>query len=248
MLNNRVSNTHSETFPATTDIMRKGINKENKRFPVFFDVFLHQFEPRQAVFLLDRTLSIIYLNKNANKLVTKSDGLTRKKKLLVLEDNSAHLMLESTVQQLTQRLNKPASLNSFLAMRPFKNLPLYIRVSSLKRPINRTDDVSYVTVQVEEPEYSIQSPGDYLVQHYNLTQREVDVANKIFGGLNAKGIAQTLNLTHETVRQYIKTILKKTGNKNQLALIRLMHYLARPIISTQEVTLTKLDYANSKSI
>lgn len=248
MLNNRVMNTQSETVSASSKVLYNQKNFEKKNLPVFLKVSLHQFESRQAVFMLNSALRIIYLNKNANTLVAKSDGLTRKKKQFVLEDRSAHLMLESMVQLQTEQLNQPVSSNSFVAMRPSKNLPLYIRVSPLKSLNGHSSDCSYVIVQIEEPEYSIQSPDDYLMQHYSLTQREVDVASKIFDGLNAKNIAQTLNLTHGTVRQYIKAILKKTGNKNQLALVRLMYFLSRPQIRTQEVTLTQLEYANSKSI
>jgi DNA-binding CsgD family transcriptional regulator len=248
ILSNRVKNAQFEAVAAYPSAILEASNTEKKTLPVCLNVFLYQFESRQAVFMLDNTLSIVYLNENANNLIAKSDGLTKRKQQLVLEDHSAHVKFESITQMLTKNLNQSAFSNSLIAMRPSDNLPLYIRVSPVKGSNSQAIDCHHVIVQVEEPECSFQSPRDYLVRHYNLTQREVDVANKIFDGLNAKAIAQTLHLTHETVRQYIKTILKKTGNKKQLELVRLMYFLARPQFQAQEITLTKFGYDRTSAI
>ena len=64
---------------------------------------------------------------------------------------------------------------------------------------------------------------------YNLTGAESDTCRLIAEGLGTDDIADTQNLTRETVRTYVKRILEKTGTKNRAQLVRLALTVNLPI-------------------
>ena len=64
---------------------------------------------------------------------------------------------------------------------------------------------------------------------YHLTGAESDTCRLIAEGLGTGDIADTQNLTRETVRTYVKRILEKTGTKNRAQLVRLALTVNLPI-------------------
>jgi len=57
----------------------------------------------------------------------------------------------------------------------------------------------------------------------NLTPQEVRIVDYIIQGMNSISIAEKLHLAPNTVRQYRKRILTKTGCKNRAELVRLLY-------------------------
>ena len=57
-------------------------------------------------------------------------------------------------------------------------------------------------------------------EHFSLTEREIQIINLISDGLNSKQIGKSLNISHNTVDTYRRTILDKTNCKNAAELIK----------------------------
>ena len=57
-------------------------------------------------------------------------------------------------------------------------------------------------------------------EHFLLSKREIEIINLISEGFSSKKIGSELNLSHNTVDGYRRTILEKTGCKNAAQLIK----------------------------
>ena len=60
-------------------------------------------------------------------------------------------------------------------------------------------------------------------RRYNLTAKEAEVLTEILKGQNAEEIAESQFITKRTVRFHISNLLRKTGNKTQIAMIAHFH-------------------------
>ena len=63
-------------------------------------------------------------------------------------------------------------------------------------------------------------------RRYNLTAKEAEVLTEILKGQNAEEIAEAQFITKRTVRFHISNLLRKTGNKTQIAMIAHFHQTA----------------------
>ena len=54
----------------------------------------------------------------------------------------------------------------------------------------------------------------------NLNKREIEIIGLIADGMNSKEIGQKVNISHNTVDTYRRSILEKTGCKNAAALVK----------------------------
>jgi DNA-binding CsgD family transcriptional regulator len=63
------------------------------------------------------------------------------------------------------------------------------------------------------------SLNNYLLKHYDLTSREVDIVQRLVQQKNLRTIALELFLSYQTVRWHLKEIFKKVGVNRQSELI-----------------------------
>ena len=56
----------------------------------------------------------------------------------------------------------------------------------------------------------------YNMENNSLTSREMEVLEYVAKGMTNKEIAQTLSITHHTVKAHVASIIKKVGVKNRL--------------------------------
>ena len=75
---------------------------------------------------------------------------------------------------------------------------------------------------ISDPESVILTNKDRLLQLYGLTRAESRLAAKIAEGRSLDEAAAVLNITTQTARSYLKCILRKTGTKRQVELVRLL--------------------------
>jgi DNA-binding NarL/FixJ family response regulator len=79
-----------------------------------------------------------------------------------------------------------------------------------------------VAVFLTEPDKHYQLAGDFLKQHYQLSQREVEICQLFVDGYNLEAIAEECTLTLSSVRTYMKYIFAKTECSTQVELFRLL--------------------------
>lgn len=71
-----------------------------------------------------------------------------------------------------------------------------------------------------------EEPFSAYCRRYNLTAKEAEVLTEILKGQNVEEIAEAQFITKRTVRFHISNLLRKTGNKTQIAMIAHFHQTA----------------------
>jgi DNA-binding CsgD family transcriptional regulator len=76
---------------------------------------------------------------------------------------------------------------------------------------------------------------DFLQDRFHLTRSEARVVVHLVQGSSLKSSAQTLGVTYETVRSYLKSAFLKTGTHRQAELVlKAFHVLSDPHGGTEE--------------
>jgi DNA-binding CsgD family transcriptional regulator len=63
-----------------------------------------------------------------------------------------------------------------------------------------------------------------LRQEYKLTRRETDILRRVLDGYKNKDIAMELEISEQTVKDYLSNLYSKTGTENRMALMRTLVY------------------------
>ena len=79
-------------------------------------------------------------------------------------------------------------------------------------------------IDIREPLNSL--TADMLIEMFELTQAEAEIALALHAGLETHEIAQLRNVSLETVRWQIKAVLGKTNSRNQKRFIALLSRIA----------------------
>ncbi len=59
----------------------------------------------------------------------------------------------------------------------------------------------------------------FIKKHFNLTQRELKIAELVLQGLNYKKIAEILNISPYTVKTHTRNIYRKIGVNNKILML-----------------------------
>ncbi|MDX1692840.1 MAG: helix-turn-helix transcriptional regulator [Ketobacteraceae bacterium] len=87
-----------------------------------------------------------------------------------------------------------------------------------------------VAVIALTPEIKLSLPDDLLRDSFGLTPAEIRIARHLLDGSNIRRIAQQDNVSVETVRSQLKTVLQKTMTRDQLSLMNLLIRHSLPFI------------------
>lgn len=181
-----------------------------------------------GVILLDRAGRVLFANRVARVMATRSDAFTL--------SCDAITALRQTDDASLQRLI--ASANRGDTTRPFRRggamrLPRRSGKQDyavLVTPLpGRTGPFAHlapaVAITIADPVAAI--PSAKMVRElYGLTAAEVGVAERLAQGETPKEAAAELGVTVTTVREHLSALLRKTGTRRQAELVRLIHTVA----------------------
>jgi DNA-binding CsgD family transcriptional regulator len=185
------------------------------------DALNHWF---QGVFLLDRSGRVTWMNRMAEGLVKKADGLSVQHDRLCAALPHETLQLENLVRQtLAAKVSGPNIHGVLTVSRLAKKRPLVLSVDRLSTHRTLFADVKGVCiVVVSDPDASVSS-GEGVLRHlYGLTGTESRVALLLAQGSDVKEIAEHLSVLPNTVRIHLKNIFHKTSTKRQAELLRVL--------------------------
>lgn len=92
------------------------------------------------------------------------------------------------------------------------------------RPARESGKALVSFIDIRQPLNSL--TAEMLIDMFELTQAEADIALALHAGLEANEIAQLRSVALETVRWQVKAILGKTNSRNQKRLIALLSRIA----------------------
>lgn len=185
------------------------------------------FEGERPFALLDRAGRIVECSLGFEAALRSSDVLGVRDNRLV----AVHAQHRSPVEKFMQ---------SVLGERRFLDPPFPIRLSTPIRPkgiilralpMAPNEDIFDVfrpvaLITLIDLDHSFQLKRDELVELFDLTRRESDVALLVGRGQTVEWVARNLSLSEYTVRQHLKAIFGKMGISRQAELVAIFAKLS----------------------
>lgn len=178
-----------------------------------------------GVLLVDGSLKVLVMNRYADEVVAAEDAG------LVLRDGQLRARVDGAVDQRLQAdlgaatrhapsADMPPS-STILLDRPDLQARCIVRIWPLARAdadIPAARALVLITDLHRDPGVSAAA----LCECFRLTASEGHIATLLLSGQSTKEIAVSLNQRESTVRQHVKSILRKTGTGRQAELVRVL--------------------------
>ena len=189
----------------------------------------------QGVSFLDANGKIVFANKVARQLNSRSDGLG-------IRHDQFHAATSAETTQLQQLITAAipgdrdtARLGGTMAVaRPNGGTSFAVFVAPLPphEQVYPSLGSPTVAVVVSDPERPLTVPLAYLRQAFGLTTQEAKLASILAGGSDLRAAAVHLNITYETARTHVARVLAKTGVKRQAELVQLVLKSAPAVLAS----------------
>ena len=208
-------------FVAQASELSKTFHVLKQRFRAVLAALDHYKVP---VILLTPSGHVVLCNSAADIILSKADGLSLNTERLLhvaVADERAHLQDLIARTAATARGEGDTASGGLLITRPSGADPFYVEVSPL-RDSDREVDARYqgAMLTVYDPDYAPMLDLKGFSAVHGLTTAEQVVTSLIVDGANTDEIAERRNTSLETVRNQVKSILRKTSSRSRTELVR----------------------------
>ena len=181
-----------------------------------------------AVAMLDEQGRALHLNAPAQALVARRDGLTLSSEGLSASLTTDNARLQRLIGQSARGNGHGERRGGAISLaRPSGRRPLALLLAPLDPDFNPlTVRRPAVLVTVTDPDAERLPAAANLRALYGLTGSEAALAQGIAGGQDLRHVAEGLNLTVLSARQYLSRIYRKTGTSRQQELVHLLTLLS----------------------
>ena len=186
-----------------------------------------------GIFVLSPNGSVVVKNREADRILDASDGisLTRESQLHPVSDGEQRGKLKDAISQAVQTAQAQHDQAETLLTLPRRNGedPYLVEVTPFRDHGEIESQFTGCLVFVIDPAKTDVVSTQGMQALYNLTGSESEVCKLLAQGLDTGEVAETRNLTTETVRSYVRQIFQKTGTNNRSQLVRLALTVNLPI-------------------
>jgi DNA-binding CsgD family transcriptional regulator/PAS domain-containing protein len=189
---------------------------------------------RAAVLLLNRAHDVVLMNRAANQLTAKPDGLA-------IEQRRVKGATPAATAALTQAIGSAVAVACgettdvgrwrISLPRPSGSHPRDVLVVPL---VHADLGAPVAALFITDPNETPALPARELTVRYALTPAEARVASALAQGRSVKEIADTLRLSEQTTRWYVKQVLAKTGTTTQAQVVRLLLSITAALVHSEE--------------
>ncbi|MDB6043090.1 MAG: putative Transcriptional regulator, LuxR family protein [Gammaproteobacteria bacterium] len=176
-----------------------------------------------GVVLISADVKVLLVNRFAQAIIAKNDGLTISGSNLCTRRTADTLSLqrlihESVATSLGRGLRAGGTMN---VLRPSQRRSFHVLVTPLHlRPILPSAQQPAAVAFISDPECQLDTPVQALGHLFALSHAEARLAAVLVKGCSLREAAEELGVSLSTVRTQLKKLFEKTGTKRQSALIR----------------------------
>ncbi|HEB60148.1 MAG TPA: LuxR family transcriptional regulator, partial [Gammaproteobacteria bacterium] len=178
--------------------------------------------------LINASHQVTYSNPTAQSILGTHPALKIHNQRIFatkLEDRKrVNALIQDTI--IGKNNDEESMLGGVLGLRhpdcSFPLLLLSMPVTELRNALRSTIDSASIALFISDPERTQPISPDALMETFDLTHAEAAVTIALANGLNPKEIAQSKNVSTDTVRSQLKSIFRKTGTGSQVELVRLL--------------------------
>jgi DNA-binding CsgD family transcriptional regulator len=175
--------------------------------------------------LVDREGRVLKMNRAAQAIVQRCDGLSMRGGMLEASDGQAAVTLREAIRRASDgEVQSAAAVGGIVHLSRARARPLTVILVPIHHglPGHSVDPGVLVALLIPEVEVGRQKSGQFLRDLYGLTQREADIAADLLQGHRVSDIARLRELSVNTIRTHLKRLLEKTGTTRQADLLRVL--------------------------
>ncbi len=164
-----------------------------------------------GVVIIDTSGDILYVNEEAQSILsTFSSGDSE-------SSPGSRTLNRAVVNMVTENLDSVSEPMSKCVYCPDSNSTYALRTLPLHTP----DEAGKTCILILIEGVTLHRKFDMKVvqKQFGLTSREAEVTFCLTKGLTNKEIAKALSLSHETVHDYVKQVMKKTGARTRAGIV-----------------------------
>ena len=166
---------------------------------------------------------VLLMNSTAERLVRRNDGLSVVYgKLRALRHEESECLQSMIAGAIRTGCGKGLGAGGTLFVSRATGRPLSITVAPLRHLNNGLGQDPSAVLFVSNSDENVELPVDLLRRCYGLTAAEARLTMVLVGGCSIKEAADLCNVTHNTAKSQLKSILMKTEVRRQGELVRLL--------------------------
>jgi DNA-binding CsgD family transcriptional regulator len=184
-----------------------------------------------GVFFLSENAKVVFLNRAAQAILDRNDGLRLLQSKLVAAVSAETRRIRKFIldaSAVCDDVNLKRWPSQALSIsRPSQRRPFFLTAMSLPRdgsPIRRqlAPNAPAVTILVNDPESEDRTGSDERIHGFGLSPAEGRVAYLLMQGKSTEDCAGEVGISIHTARTHVKRVLSKTGTKRQGELVHLL--------------------------
>lgn len=186
-----------------------------------------------GIFVLSPNGAVAVKNREAARLIDQGDGLALSNNGRLqpsVDDNQRGALKEAVDKAINTAMGgqNTAETRMVLTRRSGKT-PYLLEVTPIRDQNELESDFHGALVFVIDPDNTDFVSTEGMQALYGLTGAEAEICKLLAQGLETDDIADSRNITRETVRHYVKQTLQKAGVNNRAQLVRLALTVNLPI-------------------
>jgi len=176
-----------------------------------------------GVLVVDRSGSVLLMNRSAENLLKAAEGLLIRGRRLRASILTESAQLETLMSRAaTIACEKGTAPGGTVLISRTARRPLTVTIAPLLRPATTLPTNAVAIAFIRDPEHEVQPCIDFLERNYRLTPAEARVTVLLISGHSLKEVSGLCGVTHNTVRSQLKAIFLKTGVRRQSELMLLV--------------------------
>ena len=179
-----------------------------------------------GVILINALGEVTVCNQHAEEIIAQADGLSMiKSRLCAAENGQAEALDQLITHAVGQGANhQVASGGVAIVHRPSLRQPFVLIVSRLTNTAGPMDEPSHprAVVLIKDPSDADRTNAELLIDLFDLTRRETEVALAVVSGHGLRAVAQQLGIALTTARTHLQHVFEKTRTRRQSELTSLV--------------------------
>lgn len=175
----------------------------------------------QALLIVSSRAEVLFASNAAEILLKKQHGLIMIDRQLTAELKPDNIRLQNAVRTAIDANHTQDNSISIYIHRNQHPRPYYLSLSRMQKQVDERREGYHVLILVKDLSLNFEYWTDRLSAMFNLSRREVECVILLTERRSAAEVSEVMNISTETVRQYIKNIFKKMDVQKQHELVSL---------------------------
>jgi DNA-binding CsgD family transcriptional regulator len=174
-----------------------------------------------ALLLVSSRGEVQFASESAEMMLTKDCGLSIVEQKLVAEQEPDNIRLQNAIQTaIDSNCTQENSIGIYIHRTQFPR-PFYLVLTRLLKPGEERREGHSVFILIKDLNQNIERWANRLKSSFDLSPREIECVVLLTERRDVDEIAEVMEISIETVRQYIKSMFKKMDVRKQHELVSL---------------------------